>query len=326
MPMASPGVSVIICCYNSTDRLEATLQHLAAQQVPASLSWEVLVIDNASTDNTAVFAQNTWQQTGATTPLRVIHEPRAGQHYARNKGVAEAQYETLVFCDDDNWLCKAYVATAFEVMAGDAAIGAAGGRNEPVSNIETYPDWFPTYRDKYALGTPATASGDVSQKGFVLGAGMITRRTLFHQMFEERYPSLLNGRNGETLTTGDDFEYCKRLLLRGYKLYYDERLLLHHFIPRERLTIPYRERLMDGILQAGIVLQEYDHALRFYRRNRHKNRWRLLLLTPFRIWLAQKGWSKRVIEEEKLTLFYTAPIAWNPHPVRTPIKKFMYRR
>ena len=54
------GVSVVICCHNSTERLSPTLAHLAAQQVPDGVDWEVLLIDNMSTDGTADMARSLW--------------------------------------------------------------------------------------------------------------------------------------------------------------------------------------------------------------------------------------------------------------------------
>ena len=46
------GVSVIVCCYNSAQRLQETIKHLAQQQVPALINWEVIIVNNASTDAT----------------------------------------------------------------------------------------------------------------------------------------------------------------------------------------------------------------------------------------------------------------------------------
>jgi len=54
----NPGVSVIICCYNSVKRLPVTLAHLKSQVVFGQIPWEVIVIDNASTDRTAEVAKN----------------------------------------------------------------------------------------------------------------------------------------------------------------------------------------------------------------------------------------------------------------------------
>jgi hypothetical protein len=114
--------------------------------------------------------------------------------------------------------------------------------------------------------------------------------------------------------------------LRGYRLYYEEKMKLTHFIPGERLSISYRERLMMGILDAGQVLNEYDLAIRVVNRFKYKNRMRLVLLTPFRILLVRLGLMNRVLIDEELTLYYLSPFNANKNPVRRKIKDFIYRR
>ncbi len=238
-------------------------------------------------------------------------------------GAAGAVFDCLVFCDDDNWLDKNYVYLAYQLLNKEKCIGAGGGQNLPVTNADAYPEWFEQYKDKYGMSSIMPVSGDVSYKTYVLGAGLVTRRWLFLAAFDDKFPSLLNGRNGSKLSTGDDFEYCKRLLLWGYKLYYDEKMILHHFVPKERLTIEYRDRLMDGILQAGTILHEYDLAIHILGKIKKKNKWRLLLLSPFRILLAKLRWSKRSLTDEKLTLYYLSPFpVKNAFPKRE-IKKFI---
>jgi len=324
---SQPGLSVIICCYNSALRLPETLKHLANQVVPEEIAWEILLIDNASTDHTAMLALEIWNQLKpGSTRLRVLQEPRAGQMFARIHGAKAARHDLLIFCDDDNWLGDQYVYYANKIIRENDQIGAAGGQNKPTTDTDQYPEWFEMYKDKYALGIPAEASGDVTRRGFVLGAGLLTQTALFLEVYAEKYPSLLKGRNGENLSTGDDFEYCKRLILRGYHLYYSENLKLIHFIPKERLSVNYRDRLMQGIQEAGRVLNEYDLAIRVVCRFKNKSRTRLLLLTPFRIALCRLGLSKRVLIDEERTLFYLSPFQSNKNSVRNKIKDFIYRR
>lgn len=325
---SDPRVAVIICCYNSVDRLPQTLKHLAQQVVPEDFYWEIMLVNNASTDNTVACAKEIWSsfEPSANVTFRITDESRPGQMYARKRGVLEAKAECLIFCDDDNWLNERYVFLAVKMMEQDPLFGAGGGQNIPATDAPAYPDWWDEYQDKYALGIPAAESGEVTQRGFVLGAGLVTRRSLFLKINSEKYPSLLSGRNGEVLTTGDDFEYCKRLMLWGYKLYYENGMVLTHFIPKERLTVPYREKLMWGILEAGKVINEYDHALYLYRKNKHKNRWRLLFLAPFRILCSHLGLSGRKLIDEELTYFYLAPFKVKSTPARMFIKKFMHRQ
>jgi glycosyltransferase involved in cell wall biosynthesis len=321
-----PGISVIVCCYNSAARLHGTLERLAGQKVPEQLNWEVILLDNASTDDTAAFAVATWKQLNGPDVLRILSESKPGQMYARITGTRAARYDLLIFCDDDNFLGPDYIFYADQTMRMNRDIGAAGGQNTPTTDAAEYPEWFETYQDKYALGIPSSQSADVTHRGFVLGAGMVTRKNLFLEMYADKYPSLLRGRKGENLSTGDDFEYCKRLLLRGYKLFYNQNLHLTHFIPKERLTVPYREQLMKGIHDASPVLVEYDLATRVYNRFKNKNRLRLLLLTPFRIWLSRAGLMERVVIDEELTLYYLSPFSSKKNHTRAKIKDFMFRK
>src|SRR5215831_16631642 len=150
-----PGVSVIICCYNSVSRLPKTLEHLAKQVVPKDFNWEIIVVNNASTDDTAAFAQDIWDNLYTEfIRFRIVDEEQQGQFYARKRGAQEAAFDYVIFCDDDNWLDPDYVSLAFDVLNKDAKIGAAGGQNEPVTDAGIYPDWFETYKDKYAIGIP----------------------------------------------------------------------------------------------------------------------------------------------------------------------------
>lgn len=321
------GASVIVCCYNSAARLPRTLAHLAGQVVPEDFFWEIILVNNASTDNTVECATEIWNKLHPkNVDFKIINESETGLIHARKRGVNEAKSECIIFCDDDNWLDKSYVFISHMVIEKNKIIGAAGGQNLPVTDADSYPEWFEEYKDKYGLGIPAITSGDVSYRTFILGAGLVTRKSLFLQIFDDKYPSLLKGRNGKQLSSGDDFEYCKRLLLWGYKLYYDENMKLEHFIPKERLTIAYRQGLMEGITGAGKVLNEYDLAIRMHKRNKNKNKWRLLILSPFRILFAQLGWSKRVLTDERLTFFYLAPFHFGADPVKGLIKKFMHHK
>ncbi|WP_109699458.1 glycosyltransferase [Chitinophaga deserti] len=317
------GISVIICCYNSSQRIGETLRHLARQQFPEDFRYEVLLVDNDSTDDTAAVARAIWDKEGpAGIPLRIVEELRAGQMYARDKGVKEAAYDSIVFCDDDNWLNPDYVYYAWKTLRENPTVGAAGGSNYPVTDAPAYPDWFPEHADKFALGVPGEESGIVNNRSFILGAGMVTRRKLFLAMYPDEHPTLLAGRNGSKLSTGDDFEYCKRLMIAGYDLYFEKRLSLKHFIPRQRLMPEYLERLLAGINDATPTIELYDLALRAHRRNKKKNRWRMLLLSPFRIIFTKWGLMNRVLIDEKNTLYYLSPIDLGGSHEMKVIKKF----
>lgn len=105
--MTAPIVSVVICSHNGGHRIGATLAGLARQtEAPA---WELLVIDNASTDGLAETCRSLWP-TDASGLLRVVPEPRKGQVHARNTGLAAASGSVILFTDDDVHLPQDWVA------------------------------------------------------------------------------------------------------------------------------------------------------------------------------------------------------------------------
>lgn len=90
-------VSIIICTRNRSTALRRTLLALAAMNVPPMVSHEVIVVDNASSDETKAVIQ----AAGATLPVRYLHEGRPGLGRARNAGLAQAAGRLIFMTDDD---------------------------------------------------------------------------------------------------------------------------------------------------------------------------------------------------------------------------------
>lgn len=258
------GISVIICCYNSSSRLPATLQYLSLQQT-LHLDWEVIVVDNASTDNTAQVAHQTWSSLNRKEILfTIVTENKAGLSFARQCGVNAARHEHIIFCDDDNWLNADYLQTAYNMMHSNKSIGALGGFGLAVSD-GPLPEWFGNYEEAYAVGKQAQASGCINHKGYVNGAGMVTRKSIFNATVNKKLPFLLSDRQGNALTAGGDCEYCLRVLLQGYNICYDERLVFKHYMPQQRLTENYRKSLFKAFEETHELLHEYIEAARIQR-------------------------------------------------------------
>src|SRR5215472_9609045 len=126
----SLGVSIVICCHNSALLLPETLACLQAQTFSGVRpDCEVIVVDNASTDQTSQAARHHWPSDGPI-PLRIVQEPKLGLTAARLRGIAEAQYEFVCFVDDDNRVASDWVESVFRLMSAHPQIGACGGRIE----------------------------------------------------------------------------------------------------------------------------------------------------------------------------------------------------
>ncbi len=256
------GCSIIVCCYNGAERLRDTLSHISRQKLHRDQVLEVLLVDNASTDSTVEVALQAWHELNSPVSFRIICEKQPGVSYARRAGVLAAKYEIIIFCDDDNWLSKDYVAYSIEIMRAYPKIGIAGGRHLPVfEGMATPPDWFYTYCADYAVGVQALQTGDISARGYIWGAGMVLRAPLLRLMYIKGVDPLLSGRSGLKLLSGDDSEICKWYLMAGYQLWYDDRLCLSHFIPGHRQSKEYLVGLHEGFRAAQPVLIAYDALL-----------------------------------------------------------------
>lgn len=251
------GVSVILCCYNSAERLPKTLQYLANQKIALSLKWELILVNNNSTDNTVEEAQELWKKNETPTILQIIDEPNPGLSFARIAGVKNAQFSYVLFCDDDNWLQEDYLQTAYTFMDLNPKIGVLGGQSVGVIEGDQ-PNWWEKQKINYAVGKQAAISGDITNRGYVWGAGMIFRKEILTRLFNTGFTSLLSDRKGAILSSGGDSELCKWSLLLGYKLWYLESLQFVHYIGQERLTDEYLQKLLEGHKQAQPILNLYN--------------------------------------------------------------------
>jgi glycosyltransferase involved in cell wall biosynthesis len=94
------GISVIVCCYNSVSCLPETLKYLALQQIPSNIHCEVIIVNNASTDDTVGVTINEWEKLKCTeVEFHIINQLVSGLSNARKKGIEVAKYEYILFCD-----------------------------------------------------------------------------------------------------------------------------------------------------------------------------------------------------------------------------------
>ncbi len=259
--MSQCGVSVIICCHNSAERLPKTLEYLANQQVRKGIQWEIIVVDNLSTDNTAQIAQQEWEIRSGLVPMKVVRQEIPGLSYARQKGIEASLYDLLIFCDDDNWLFPTYVQHSFELAEKNRHVAAIGGQGIAISNVEL-PKWFDCYKMYYACFPQAESTGELKGKmARLYGAGLVLRKESFQTLITKGFSALISDRIGTKLTSGGDNELCYALQLTGHKLYYSEDLKFYHFIPENRLTRNYLLRLINGISYSSMALILYHYAM-----------------------------------------------------------------
>lgn len=252
------GVSVIICCYNSAQRIKDTLHHLFSQVVNG-LQWEIVLVDNASTDNTVETAEKYWKSLNSVIPLRIESEPHPGLSYARATGIQASRYQIIILCDDDNWLTPNYIQTAYELLLKNQTIGALGGHGT-IRPEGVLPSWFESYAGYYACIPQGTGVEDVSDtRGYLYGAGLVLRKEAWTAVEKLGMKSILTDRKGSKLSSGGDVELCYQMRLLGWKLYYSESMMFYHFMPKGRLTESYLIRLIGNINYSGVFLRPYNY-------------------------------------------------------------------
>jgi glycosyltransferase involved in cell wall biosynthesis len=232
------------------------LRHLLDQKCKASIPWEVIVVDNASTDGTSDFVYKFWSN-NILAELHVVRESRLGLSYARQRGFQEAKYECVSFVDDDNWVAPDWVENVYNVMSEHPEAGACGGKSEAVFEAEP-PAWFKRHQGKYAVGNQGEISGDVTwTRGYLWGAGLTIRKSAWLSLLSNGFQPALIGRSGKILSAGEDSELCLALRLAGWKLWYDEKLSLKHFLPAGRLQWGYLRKLVRGFGSSSVELSPY---------------------------------------------------------------------
>ncbi|SOE20909.1 Glycosyltransferase involved in cell wall bisynthesis [Spirosomataceae bacterium TFI 002] len=251
------GVSVVICCFNSEGIVEETLDYLQKQET--NVNWEVILVNNASTDQTTRVALKKWGLNPITN-LEIINETEPGLTYARKAGIAKAQYDIISFVDDDNFVPANWVSEVANVfrnpevgILGVTAIGHFDG---------VPPEWYEKHKHAFATGELYDFSGDVSEIGGVYGAGMSIRKKIYAELSAKKWQPLLTGRIGKVQMGGEDSEICLASKLIGYKIYYAKDLVIQHYIKEDRIS---EERLVNmtiGFGFADLFLLPYEVAHR----------------------------------------------------------------
>jgi glycosyltransferase involved in cell wall biosynthesis len=227
-------ISVVVCTYNRADSLVKTLESVVSQSLPQGIDWEILVIDNNSSDETRRVAEDFCLQ--HPHRVRYLFEPQQGVSHARNAGVRGARGEIVAFIDDDEtadaqWLLN-LTANLFSVeWAG------AGGRVMPQWN-GSRPRWTQSESSfiagPLAMFAPSIDEGELTEPPF--GANMAFKREMFDRFGGFRTDL---GRVGKALLSGEDTEFGRRLLSAGLRLHYEPSAVTHHPVEESRLRRRY---------------------------------------------------------------------------------------
>jgi glucosyl-dolichyl phosphate glucuronosyltransferase len=229
------NITVILCTFNRASSLSNALDSVAAQVLPESIEWEVLVVDNNSTDQTREVAEKYCREYPGR--FRYLFEPQQGLSRARNAGIRQARAEIVAFMDDDVTVGPTWLQN-LTASLHDGQWAGAGGPIRPPQEFQP-PRWLSLGGPKDLGGALALIDfGDVpgELKRAPYGTNMAFRRSMFEKYGIFRADL---GRCGNSLLSNEDTEFGKRLLSAGERLRYEASAVVHHPVFPERLSKKY---------------------------------------------------------------------------------------
>ena len=253
------SISIVICTYNGSERIEKVLSCFKNPINCEEIEWEIVVVDNNSSDNTYETVQKLSYEFGDR--LKLVQETKQGLIHARIKGYQSSKYNVISYIDDDNYVANDWISNVYNVMSTNANIGATGGYNELYLDKDiVVPDWFKEFKDAYAVGGQSELAEDYVEH--LWGSGLSIRRTILDILFTDSYSLLLDGRTGEGLSSGEDSEIVYAVKILNWKLFYTEKLKLQHHINHNRFSFVYLEKLYKAFGTSQVELVPYMYYMK----------------------------------------------------------------
>ncbi len=243
-------ISAVIPTFNRAAYLREAIQSLIQQTLPRE-QYEILVVDNCSTDETKQVVASEF----ADVPnLRYLYDPILGLNHARNTGWQQSRGVYVAYTDDDavvasDWLEKT-------VLTFDAIIpraGCVGGRVIPIWEVPR-PAWLPE-----ELVVLYTVTNIPSAKVLTKGESLLGANIAFRKSTLEAVGAFLPGldRNGNKLLSNGEVLLQIELDRSGVPRFYNPDVIVHHHIPASRLTQAWLLKRMywQGVSEALLEVQ-----------------------------------------------------------------------
>ena len=229
------NITVILCTYNRSANLSRALESVAVCELPSSIEWEVLVVDNNSNDKTrAVIEEYCRRYPGR---FRYLFEPRQGKSHALNSGIRESEGEILAFVDDDVTVEPTWLQNLTSSLHGDEWAGSGGKIR--LERTSPAPPWLALHGPYSLAGVLALfdrgdTPGPIEWAPY--GTNMAFRRAMFEKHGGFRTDL---GPNTADEIRGEDTEFGRRLMSAGERLRYEPMAIVFHGVPEKRLRKDY---------------------------------------------------------------------------------------
>lgn len=295
-------VTVAICTWNRARLLDRTLAELHRLIVPDGVDWELVLVDNNCTDDTAAVVE----KHAKALPIRRVVEPKQGHSHARNRAVDEARGEMILWTDDDvlaseNWLAEyARVARAFPEA------GYFGGQVTPWYAAEIPVETAVFIDANLHLLAPVFSLKDHGDgvRPFAPGEGPFGANMGFRTEFLRRFrfdPKF--GRIKTGLIGADEVSVIRALQNAGVPGVWIGTTEIQHFIPADRTTFAHFWRYFESLGRTQVRLDGAEPAPTLFGRPR----WAVLgaWKSGAKSWIGRQlgrpGWLAHYLTAAKLT-------------------------
>lgn len=233
------------------------LSHLRDLLLVSNIDYEVIVVDNNSTDNTVKIINKFLEKNKIN--LRIIINKVKGLAASRKEGIKHVNSEFVCFVDDDNFLPEDWICVLKKIIKkynpdviGCSTVGITNGE---------FPSWWQKYKSVYACGKRFNYSGFLANPlDKFWGAGLVSR-SKFIKPALLKMDLLCSGRINDKQFSGEDVELNYRMKLLGAKFYNSNELCLKHYIRKHRLDIKHLKKTLIGNAYGSINLDAYKYLI-----------------------------------------------------------------
>ncbi|MCU0547877.1 MAG: hormogonium polysaccharide biosynthesis glycosyltransferase HpsE [Leptolyngbya sp. Prado105] len=231
--------TIAIRTYNRASNLPLLLEQLQTQMKMQGIRWEVLIVNNNSTDNTSEIIQQYQQKWQGEAPLRSVLELRQGAAIARRRAIEEARGKWVGFVDDDAIPTPTWIQDAFEFAESRPQIAAFSGQIIPEYESDPLPSF-----DRIAYHMPVMMNPDQfcyqqhPKWGYPEGVGLVIRREAWLKHVPP-YQMIQGPVKSGFALKGEEVEALSHLYQTDWEIWYNGKMSIVHRIPTERLERNY---------------------------------------------------------------------------------------
>ena len=227
------NISVIIPSFNNCQRLEITLNAFTELKISSGLSWEIVLVNNNSTDAT----KESVLSFSGKLPIKYIEEPKQGISHSKNAGLKNASGDLVIFTDDDVKPCKNWLLAYWLEYQKNPKGFFWGG--PVVSEFEVLPDDMNLIK----LGPPSVKGLDwwdrqkeLAEGEYFIGANWAGPLNAIKKIGAFNPEMGLNPSTGKVLV-GEETDLMTRLRDGGAKAIYLPEASIEHFVPKSKITM-----------------------------------------------------------------------------------------